>query len=176
MRLLFSISMLFLLFACNNSSKLSPIDYNNQVVNEQNKIIQGVLKYVDAISTNSADAEKIRLSLVEQCERSLKIAEAMDGYNGDTRLRDTAIDLFKFYLKISEGSFKEISEINSKGDEITVEDIERLQTLESEMDKKEAFLDNALVSAQDEFSKKYNFKLGENEFQKKVDDLNRELE
>ena len=155
---------------------MSPVEYNNIIVNEQNKIIKTVFEYVEAVSTASDKSEKIRLKLVDQCQKSLKIVEAMEAYEGNVRLRDAAIDLFKFYLKLSEESFKEISEINEKGEEMTIEDLERLEILESDMDKKEVVLDNALGAAQDEFAKKHNIELGENEYQKEVDELNKELE
>lgn len=172
----FSILFIVLVAACGIKPSMSPIEYNDMIVTEQNKIIKTVFAYVDAVSTGKGDAEKTRLLMVDQCKSSLKVLEGMDDYEGNVRLRDAGKDLFKFYLTLAEDSFKEISEINNKGEEITVEDLERLEILESEMDKKEFALDNALSAAQEEFAKKYNFQLGENKYQKEVDDLNKELE
>jgi hypothetical protein len=171
-----SILFIAIISACGIKPRMSPIEYNDMIVTEQNKIIKSVFAYVDAVSTGNEKAEKARLSMVEQCKSSLKVVNSMEDYEGNVRLRDAAIDLFKFYLTLSEESFKEISEINEKGEEITIEDLERLQVLESAMDKKEIVLDNALSSAQEEFAKKYNFQLGENKYQKEVDELNKELE
>lgn len=172
----FSILLIIIASSCNIKPSMSPIEYNDKIVAEQNKIIKVVFDYVDAVSVDSDKAEKSRLIMVEQCKSSLKVVESMDDYEGNVRLRDAGIDLFKFYLTLAEESFKEIAEINSKGEEITMEDLERLEVLESEMDKKESKLDNELSAAQEEFAKKYNFQLGENKYQKEVDDLNKELE
>lgn len=172
----FSLLFLILVSACDVKPSMSPVDYNDMIVTEQNKIIKIVFAYVDAVSNGAVDAEKTRLLMVDQCKSSLKVVEGMEDYEGNVRLRDAGIDLFKFYLTLAEESFKEISEINNKGEEITVEDLERLEILESEMDKKEFALDNALSAAQEEFAKKYNFQLGENKYQKEVDELNKELE
>lgn len=178
MRLLAPLFVLFIsvLTSCSLKPALSPVEYNDKIVGEQNKIIQAVFEYIDAVSNGKKDAESTRRTLVTQCKRSLEIVQSMEDYEGNVRLRDAAVDLFKFYLKLSEESFKEISEINEKGEDITLQDLERLEVLESEMDKKEVKLDNALSSAQEEFAKKYNFKLGDNKLQKEVDELNKELE
>ncbi len=174
--LAFSLLLLVLVSACGLKPSMSPIEYNDMIVTEQNKIIQTVFDYIDAVSNGKGDPEKKRLLMVDQCKESLKVVQGMDDYEGNVRLRDAAVDLFKFYLTLAEDSFKEIAEINNKGEEITEEDLERLSKLESEMDKKETILDNALSSAQDEFAQKYNFKLSENKYQKEVDELNEELE
>lgn len=157
--------------ACSNTPQLSPQEYNNTIVDEQNKIIEKILAYSNLSGVNPEKAEKKRIEAIKQCEASLKVVQDLPDYNGDLELRDAAIELFLFYRKMTEESFKEIGEIVAKGEEITTEDMEKLMQLETAMEKKEIILDNALSKAQIRFSKKYNFNLSESSVQKEIDSL-----
>lgn len=161
-----------LLASCGSKEDMTPIQYNDKIVGEQNKIIEKILAFSNNASEDFAVMDKSRLEAVEQCKSSIKIVEAMKDYEGNTQLRDAAVNLFKFYQQISEESFKEMTDIIKKGADITQDDLNRLEEIQAEMDGKEGTLDAALAKAQDDFSAKYNFSLKRNDVQDQIDEMN----
>lgn len=177
MKLFFLFSLLFItltLGSCNLNSTSGALDYNNQIVDEQTKILEKFVAFTEIGDGENRlkELDKARMDIVNQCESSLKIVEALAPYEGNTRFRDAAIELFRFYKTTCEGSYKEMIEILGKEENITDEDITRLEEINSGVEQRELVLDNALQAAQEEFTKKYNIDLQETEMQKKIDDMN----
>jgi len=150
---------------------MTALEYNNKIVDEQNKIITKILAFYDATAAGLETSEKLRKEASEQCKESLKIIKGLPDYDGDIQLRDAAVELLLFYQTMADKSFVEMMEIIDKGEEITTEDLLLLEKIESEITKKEVILDDQLATAQEAFSKKNKVTLVDNEIQQKIDDL-----
>ena len=170
---LFLLLVLFL-GACNMTPSMTALEYNNKIVDEQNKIITKILAFYDATAAGSETSEKLRKEASEQCETSLKVIKALPDYEGDTRLRDAAVELLLFYQTMADKSFVEMMAIIEKGEEITDEDLAQLEKIEADITNKEVLLDEELAKAQEAFSKKHNVTLVDNEIQQKIDALDTE--
>lgn len=159
----------FLFFACSGSTNnsMTANEYNDSIVSEQNKIIENIIK----MSTDFANfeiADGHRMKIVEQCDLSINVLNAMLDYEGNTELRDGALALFKFYKEIAEKDFKRMLEIISI-DEATEEDFAELARIEQDIAKRELPLDKAFQKAQKDFSEKYDMMLEKNEYQDLID-------
>lgn len=170
---LFLLLVLFL-GACSMTPSMTALEYNNKIVDEQNKIITKILAFYDATAAGSETSEKLRLKASEQCKTSLKVIKALPDFEGETRLRDAAVELLLFYQTMADKSFVEMMEIIEKGEEITQDDLAQLEKIEADITNKEILLDDELAKAQEAFSKKHNVTLVENEIQQKIDGLDTE--
>ena len=166
---------LFLLLACSNAAETNggqtPLEYNNQMISEQTKIMNLILEFGRNNSQDPNVIDGIRMKIVEQAEKSLKVVEAMSGYEGSTRMRDAAVKLFKLYLDASKTSYKEMIDILRKGAEISVEDVERIQQIQMELTEKEKPLDAEFQAAQKEFASKHKLMIQDNPLQQEIDNL-----
>ncbi len=158
-------------FACSSSgtNSLSAVDYNDAIIGEQNKIIEHILAMSNA--TYDIDlADEHRVRIIEQCDASIAVVSAMDAYDGNSDLRDGAVNLFKFYKEIATTDFKRILEILDN-DELTDEDYDELDQIDASISSRETPLDKAFQGAQAEFSKKHNLTLLKNQYQDQLDGL-----
>jgi hypothetical protein len=146
---------------------MTPSEYNDAIVIEQNKIIALVLEMYN--SSDDIDlAEASRLKIIEQCKKSIDIVGAMEPYDGNTDLRDAAINLFKFYKDIASVEFKRLIELLNK-EELTDVDYEEIDVIDMNVSSRETPLDEAFAKAQRDFSNKYNLTLEKNEYQDAID-------
>jgi hypothetical protein len=167
MKLLLPILSVLFLCSCGQT----PLEYNDSIIEEQNKITGFMIESGNCLDSDFSSCDALRLNTIEQCNKSIVLVESMPGYDGNTRLRDAAIALFKFYKTMNENEFKEMIDIFMKGDEITEEDIAILTILEEEISQKEVVLDEELDQAQKEFARANGFEIGENEMQEEIDNL-----
>ena len=158
-----------LLHSCNSKPNMTPVEYNDTIIKEQTKIIELMFDLVAKIETDLDGCEAIRLKTITQCDSSIQLVSKMEPYNGDATMRNTAIDLFKFYEKAYKNEYKEMIQILQLGEEITEEDMTRMATLNEELAKKEATFDNAFQAAQKSFAKNNNIMIQDNKLQKKID-------
>lgn len=164
-------SLFILLVACNSGNKMSAIEYNDTIVQEQTKITEKTLAMVESIETDLEKCEDLRLETIIQCEQSIATVKAMTDYEGNTRLRDAALALFEFYKDINANEYKEMLNILNKGEEIDEADITQLQTLEQQVGNRETSLDAEFQTAQKEFASKYHLEIEENALQDKIDNM-----
>ena len=167
------LSVLFLLAGCTNGTQMTAIEYNDAIVGEQTKITKLILDLVNHIETDLDKCEELRKQTIEQCDASIKTVEGMSDFEGNVRLKNTALDLFRFYKDISSNEYKEMLDILRKEDGITVEDVDRLGALEQQVGQREVGLDQNFHNAQQEFANKYKLMIQENALQKEVDQMSR---
>lgn len=176
-KLVFSSLLLgvFVLFSScggsDNNGGQTPLEYNNQIISEQTKIMNLILEFGRNNSQDVTVIEGIRMKIVDQAEKSIKIVEGMSGYDGSTRMKDAAVALFKLYLEASKNSYKEMIGIIEKGENITTEDVERIQQLQMELTEKEKPLDAEFQGAQKEFASKHKLMIQENPLQQEIDNI-----
>lgn len=165
---LFTLAFL-LLQSCNLNKTTSAVEYNDKIITEQTKVIQLTLDMINYIETDLAKCEELRLEIVKQCEKSIGIIEKMEPFDGDSQLKNAALDLFKFYKQTYSVEYKKLIEILNKGEEITQEDITEITDISTDIEKKEVDLEDKFEVAQNAFAKKYNIQIQENSLQKEID-------
>ena len=171
MKLLLPFLSVLFLFACGSGNNQSPIEYNDSIIEEQNKITEFMLESGNCLDSDFSSCDALRMKTIAQCDKSISLVEAMPDYDGNTRLRDAAVALFKFYKDMNENEFKDMIEIIMKGDAITEEDIAMLTVLEEQISQKEVLLDEELDQAQQEFARDFGFEIGVNEMQEEIDNM-----
>ena len=159
---------LFVLTGCG--PKMTPIEYNDAIINEQTKISKVMIEMANNFSNDLDKSESLRQKLVTQCDSSINAVKALPDYKGNTSFRDAGAALFTFYKEISEKEYKEMIDILRK-ENIEMADVERLTTLEKEISSREEPLDAAFQSAQQAFAKEHNLELKENEIQQEINQL-----
>ncbi len=167
------LSLLLVLFnSCDLNKQQNALDYNNTIVDEQMKIMEKFITFIELDTEDMDEMDAARQEIVKQCKISIDVVEKLPAFDGDASFRDTALRLFRFYQQSSEVAYKEMIDILRKGELMTEEDEERLVTINEEVTKDEAELDAQLSQAQEVFSKKYNFQLEKPEIQDKIDAIN----
>jgi len=167
MKLLLPILTVLFLCSCGQT----PLEYNDSIIEEQNKITGFMLESGNCLDSDFSSCDALRMKTIAQCDSSIGTVEAMPDYEGNTRLRDAAVALFKFYKDMNENEFKEMIDIVMKGDNITEEDVAMLTVLEEQITLKEVLLDEELDQAQQEFAATFNFDIGVNEMQEEIDNM-----
>ncbi|MGV3630415.1 MAG: LIC11966 family surface protein [Bacteroidota bacterium] len=165
---------LFLLISCGSSDTnggQTPLEYNNQIISEQTKIMNLILEFGRNNSQDVNVIDGIRLKIVDQAEKSLKVVKAMEGYDGSTRMKEAAVALFSLYHDASKTSYKEMIDILKKGEDISVEDVERIQQIQMELTEKEKPLDAEFQAAQKEFATKHKLMIQDNPLQQEIDNM-----
>lgn len=170
MKLLLPILTVLFLFSCEIPSGQTALEYNDSIIEEQNKIMTCMLESTNCFDADLSTCDALRMKTIAQCDASISVVEAMPDYDGNIRLRDGAVALFKFYKDMYENTYKEMIDIVMK-DDITEDDIARLTVLEQQMTQKEVVLDEELDQAQQEFARTNDFEIGVNELQEEIDNL-----
>lgn len=164
-----------ILFSCGSGSDLkvnleTPQQYNDKIIGEQSKIMKIIIAMGDQNKTVE-DVEKMRLELSAQCKESISTIEKMEGYDGDSKMKNAALKLFKFYLNSSDNLYKEMLEIVKKGEAITEADMARLTEIQTLMTEQEKPFDAEFQGAQKAFASKHNLMLMQNTLQSEIDNL-----
>lgn len=167
-----SISILLLFLFVTACNQQNAVKYNDAIIQEQSKIMSKVLEFLSVMDKDMAKAEKVLKEAAVQAKASIKTVSAMEDFDGSTELRDSALELFKFYLHVVENEYPEMISIIKKGSNITEKDVNRMNVLQQKVTKQEQVLDAKVSAAQANFSKEHNISLQENELQKKIDKIN----
>lgn len=137
------------------------LEYNNYIIDEQNKIGQLIVRFNDLVATsNNAEARKLLTGeMATQARASLRSISQMPAYNGDTKFRGAAVDLFSFYMVCFEKQYLQLLNIVTKEGDITTEDLDTIQKVQKEVEETEKKYDDAFSEAQNAFAKKNNITL-----------------
>lgn len=175
MKKLSALLILFLwVFAVNAQETDSDkaIQYNDQVIGLQNKLAEGILGFMEITGGEGATREQADVGLADlgkSSEKIIKDLEKLGSFQGNTGFYQAALALFKFYNRIILKEYKEMIAIVFKP-ELTEKDMQDLNALQIKITEEEKILDEKFQSEQTAFAKKYNFTLGENELQQKIDE------
>lgn len=169
-KLLFPAIALLIFTAFAPVTKMTPQEYNDVIIGEQNKISKIMIDMANYFGSDLAMSDQLREKLVKQCQTSVSVLRELPAYDGDTKFRDAGIALYTFYGQISAMEYKEMIDILRKTN-IEASDIERLTNLEKQITEREIPLDDEFQKAQNAFAKKYGFTLIENEYQDQIDQL-----
>ena len=164
----------FLLFAvtiasCKYFNQDSAIKYNDNIVLLQDKIHIKMTALGNSFSTkDSVEINKNLQALKTTSDSAIAVVGGLSGIDGDTQLKDAALNLFKFYRKLADVEFAQEGAIFCK-EEITADDMKVLNDIVESVTKEEKPLDDALGEAQNNLAKKYNFKLEHKDMSNKKD-------
>ncbi|MCX7736420.1 MAG: hypothetical protein N2319_06870 [Candidatus Kapabacteria bacterium] len=163
---------LIIFFSCSSQRK-DAIEYNDKIINEQNKIIEKAITFTSSFETRNYNTiDSLRLLLLSQIESSIEEVSKMQAFDGYDSLRLAALDLFNFYKKVYENEFKEITQIITKDSlEITEDDIIRHNILTRKIKNEEIIFDNNFQKTQQSFAKKYNLNINRNEYQDRLNEM-----
>ena len=155
-KLLFGIALCLvtqLLIAQNNEA----VKYNNRVIKEQHSVTPLIVSFFHnhlkkhiAPEVIKKEKEKIELKL----DRGIARLQAMDSFEGDTKLRDAAIDWFKLYKRSFDIEYEEVIPILTKKDK-TEDDKLKLKTLRDKLLSEEEEIDIRFEMAQEQFAAKH---------------------
>lgn len=171
-----------LLFACNTNTAdtenpelaeaySSPVEYNNKIIDAQQNIVEKMLAFGNSFQNVGEETDNIRKEIIVACDESIKKVSELKDYEGNTRVRNAALALFKFYKQITDKEYKELQDILSKAENITEEDLVRIEEINASITEREISLDNELQSAQQEFASKHNFSIQRNSMQNEIDEM-----
>lgn len=148
------------------------IAYNDYIVNLQNTIGESIVSFNDVLATDTITAVGIKPyydAMITNTKNAISKMNDVQPFEGNTELKSTALDLFKFYLTIFENEYKEMVNIIFS-EALTETDLQRMNDILADITAKEAILDANFQTAQIAFAEKYNFEIIENELQEKIDD------
>lgn len=160
--------LLLLVIPFAASAQTSAIEFNDKIVEEQNKIGQRLIDFNAAVEAGTSTDLPLKLTL-EQTKASLAIVEKLSWQDG-AGLRNSAIELFKFYQSIVANEYVEMVKIIEKPD-LSEADVTRLNELMASITDREGKLDAEFAAQQDKFAELNGFTLEPNELQDEIDGL-----
>ncbi|HBS86501.1 MAG: hypothetical protein A2W91_19990 [Bacteroidetes bacterium GWF2_38_335] len=148
----------------------SPIEYNDFIVGEQEKLMSIIIELNAAFNTgDEATLRDLLSQLQKQSDESLKAIQGVKDYDGDTKLRDAAEDLFKFYKDLFNKEYPMMIDLYL--DTTNYEENEsKLLEIRDGIVERESKLDEAFYNAQQEFATKHQMTLTENPKAKEFED------
>ena len=168
------ISLLLLLFpiALSVFAQKTATEYNDKIVDEQNKIGQRIINFNYAIEAGEEMDLPLKL-ILEQINVSIEVLEKLKPWEDGKVLKSSALELFKFYKSIVSKEYSEMVNI-LKHEKISEEDSARLNTIVTDISAREKKLDDDFAAAQEAFAKRWNIELAPSELQDKIDGMNAE--
>jgi hypothetical protein len=164
----------FILISCNNTNiTAEAVEYNNKIVYAQNRITEKMLQFSNALTENQIkELDTIHKNLIQVVKSSIEEIELMPAFEGDSSLKNTALELFYFYKKIIENEYSKLIAIHKKADEdYTQEDQDWINSMVEDVEKKEVIIDDKFAKVQEQFALKYNFTIKNNNLQDSINKI-----
>jgi hypothetical protein len=171
MRNLFPLSIVFCFLLMTtvvrsqSADPLSPADYNNFVVDQQNAIGAELKVFISVITdpaSEQSEAMDELTTLSGVIDQSVKRLELLKPIDPDFDLKSSALSLFGFYKRTMTTTYVEV--VNELYAEVP--DADKLNQYLATITEEEAVYDNAFQSAQSAFADHYNITLEENDLMK----------
>lgn len=135
-------------------------EYNDYIIDEQKALFGKYDEFINQISYGEIeDIKKAHQDLITQSKSSVDKINKLADFKKNVEFRDRAKDLFGFFASASEKELKEMVDIFAKGADITDADITRVDEISTYMDDNQKKYNDALISAQEAFAKKFNLML-----------------
>lgn len=165
-RVLFSTVLFFVIASLLTScapSKEEAMNYNDNIIKEQKKVINAENAVIRAIKDKNMDILVIQglyEALSKQVDESLATIDKMDKFDGKTDFKDAALKFMKTYREVVSKDYKAwIENLKIPLDKLTNEDLSQEKIIVADINRK---LDNAnsdFINAQKDFALKYKFQL-----------------
>jgi hypothetical protein len=149
------LSTALIVMSCGNSSKLTPIAYNDSLVTQQIKVVEAAEKLQEVLDTYvKQDMETIYGRLRGQINLSKAKTEGFGDFNDNKNFKDATLEFISAYQQLTENEYKEALSLLSKSDSLySKTDEARVELLYKEIDKKTAQATEKYRLAQNEFAK-----------------------
>ena len=147
-----------------------PVSYNNYVVQEQNKVTQSYMGFLNML-LSEADfkaVEQERVKVVEQLELSLRRLRNMAPFQGSVAWRDECVAVFNEYKEIFGGEYAKVAALMGTQSG-TLAQVEAFYALEVKTEKRLQACTVRLLKGQKEFAQQHKMALTPNPFQKHAD-------
>ena len=171
MKKIFTILLLVTSLAAKSQTFTDPVDYNDYIVNLQNKIGEKLIAFNEQVASETASYASVEpyfLAMGAEMQDAVTKIKTLPAFEGNADLRNAAEGLFDFYLHTYQNEYK--SMLNLVFDPaFDAEDLATLQEILTRITEKEGILDGNFQAAQQAFTTKYNITLDRNELQDKID-------
>ena len=154
--LLFSVS--FVLSNCNLNSEDKAIAFNDAIIDEQEKVIACVEAYNLEETFDLQVSLKLCEAISQQCDKSIKVLNALNTINGGESLKASVLAYFEFYKNVGKQEYVEYSNLVCS-DDYTDEDYDKAIVIEEYINSETLALETKITQNQKVFAKKYNFRL-----------------
>ena len=158
-------------FFAGAQSDDAAIAYNDHIVELQNRIGYKMVAFNEKVGEEGSTRESVDVyyqDLLAETREVIKEAEKIAPFEGNVALRNSAINLFKFYEKVITTDYKRMLDI-IYAPEISDEMYEELTNILAKVTEEEAGYDQAFQTTQEIFANKYGFDLTPNELQEEMD-------
>lgn len=156
--------LLFLNVSCDSTPKMTALEFNDAIINEQADIARVMMSFSSTIETNIEEADNVRKQIISQCDSSLMKVSALQELKGGIEFKNAGIALFNFYKDMSKTEYRKILDILEK-ENINEDDLEELTRIQTTIESKETQVDTRFQAAQTKFAEMNNLKIGGNVFQ-----------
>lgn len=146
----------------------SAIEYNDFIINNQTKIIRSFLNLANLAGTE--EFAKHRKETLSICDKAIKEVASMGDYDGDTKFRDAAVNLFKFYKRIITNEFNEMNTL-LMDENFDEKSLQKITELQEQVSQEEMSYDNQLQKCQGAFASKHGFEIEKSELQDAIDKM-----
>jgi hypothetical protein len=141
------------------------VAYNDYIVEQQLNVGYKMAAFNEAIANVENGLEDVKVfhtELLDQAKVAVANVKGMNGYAGNTALRDAALALYSFYVDIIADEYYEMMEI-VVNPAPTEAQMVRVQELLEQITAEEQGFDQTYQKAQEDFAKAHNFTLSEPE-------------
>jgi hypothetical protein len=133
------------------------VKYNNKIIKEQHSVTPLIVSFFHNhfkkhVSPGVIKKEKEKIEL--KLDKGIANLRAMDGFEGDTKLRDSAIEWFRLYKRSFDIEYEQVIPILTKKDK-TEEDKVKLKELRDKLLAEEEAIDIKFEMAQEAFAAKH---------------------
>jgi hypothetical protein len=153
----------------NGSSFSTAVQYNDYIIERQSSIINHILDISKTAESDLDSTEALLNGGVKLVDSVLLEVKGLSAFNGDSTFRNTAVSMFGFYRHILDVDYREMVALRKKGEDITAEEIKRLQEIQQNLQEEETERDKHLHNAQQEFAERNGMRLAQNALQQKID-------
>ena len=139
----------------------SPEKYNDFIVGLSDNVgreiaILSITIWSPGVTATDLDSGLIRLKA--ECDKSLGEVGKLDGYDGNTELRDGMKDLLTYYSGLTNKEFPNLITYAKNGFQETA-DSSKVQEIFDDMDRRESAIIEKLGKVQEAFAQKYGITL-----------------
>jgi hypothetical protein len=158
------LSWIFLFISINAFSQTgsinTPSDYNNYIIEEQNKLIKMIIDFniSNLYNNNSTEQNSQKQEILNQIQASINKINAVGAYQGDDKLKNEAAEVFKLYQTVFDIEFNEINVLRNQREN----SFESMEKYLHGVDLAEQKLKNGssrFIKAQKEFAQKYKLSI-----------------
>lgn len=161
----FIISAISLPVAAQNTFKYA-VDYNDFIINEQNKIggiINGFM-----LASGKGKLKEMSMKhdeVIKQIDASTELVKALKPFKNNSSFKNAALDLFAMYKSISQNEYMDIMALVNEGTEVG-NNRSKMYQIMMRIEEKSKPVNDAFLAKQAEFAAEFNVNLGENNLEK----------